>query len=659
MKREEFLIFCFMALAFIIFLPSKAESDIFGDGYVIKTTEKGAIQHWNRSQMPIVYEIDTTTAPPGALEAIQKAFQTWQNVEPAYIEFIGIETTSSRYDRGCTEIDPYDPEQCDGHNIISWGEMPIGHENAIAVTSQIYYSSTGQILDRDIRFNSAFIWAIDCKYFQFTPKTPKSKSYRDIFMPSLKSFFPWDISLDPSLFTLDIQSIATHEIGHFCGLGDVPKFWDIALTMYHQTFTLGSRGLCDTRKRTLEEGDIAGLNFIYDPSEAGDGDEDGYREDTGDCDDADPSISPSASEICDGLDNDCDEKIDEDFDQDGDGYTICEEPIPDCDDTKLDVNPGATEGPEGNPTCSDFLDNDCDGLIDGEDPECGLSMGLLPDTGITSCYNDTQEIPSPSPGEPFYGQDAQYMINPMNFTDNGDGTVTDNVTGLMWQQEDEDIPRTWYEAINYCEDLALASYMDWRLPDEYELQGIVDYGRYDPAIDTTYFPGVSFYSYWSLSTAAFAYGDVAWEVTFYTGYVHWGAKHDHGAVRCVRGEATTQSFTDNYDGTVTDNVTGLMWQQEDDGPRNWEGALAYCESLDPAGYSDWRLPDIKELRSIVYNTIYSPAIDTTYFPGTASYYYWSSSTTAFHYYQSWVVDFWTGEVFNQTKSNNMYVRCVR
>ena len=110
----------------------------------------------------------------------------------------------------------------------------------------------------------------------------------------------------------------------------------------------------------------------------------------------------------------------------------------------------------------------------------------LPDTGIEFCYDGSAGIPSPYPGEPFYGQDAQYVTNPMSFTDHGDGTVTDNITGLMWQQEDTIRPKYWDEAIDYCEALTLAGHADWRLPDEYELQSIVNYGRSNPSIDTTY-----------------------------------------------------------------------------------------------------------------------------------------------------------------------------
>jgi len=119
-------------------------------------------------------------------------------------------------------------------------------------------------------------------------------------------------------------------------------------------------------------------------------------------------------------------------------------------------------------------------------------------------------------------------------------------------------------------------------------------------------------------------------------------------------------FTDNGDGTVSDNSTGLMWQQQDDGAlRNWESALGYCEDLTLAGHTDWRLPDIKELRSIVDNTRYSPAIDLTYFPNTKSSWYWSSSTYAYYSNSAWRVYFYYGDVSLNDKTNTYYVRCVR
>jgi len=163
----------------------------------------------------------------------------------------------------------------------------------------------------------------------------------------------------------------------------------------------------------------------------------------------------------------------------------------------------------------------------------GPVQSLLPDTGIMTCYNNTVAIECPAPGQPFCGQDAQYTTNPMSYTVNGDGTVTDNVTGLMWQREDDNVARTWANAITYCEGLTLAGHADWRLPDEYELQSIMDYGRYNPAIDTAAFPETNSSYYWSSSTYA-GYPDGAWDLYFTSGYVGYDDKTYTGYVRCVR-----------------------------------------------------------------------------------------------------------------------------
>ncbi len=151
----------------------------------------------------------------------------------------------------------------------------------------------------------------------------------------------------------------------------------------------------------------------------------------------------------------------------------------------------------------------------------GWAMLKLPDTGQTQSYTDT------------FGEDSDYTINPPSYTDNGNSTVTDNVTGLMWQQEDDDTTRTWDEACSYCNDLALGGYSDWRLPSKKELMSIVDYSIYSPAIDTTYFPGTNASLYWS-STPYSSFS--RWFVYFGYGRVGYGyGKSLSGYVRCVRG----------------------------------------------------------------------------------------------------------------------------
>jgi len=114
---------------------------------------------------------------------------------------------------------------------------------------------------------------------------------------------------------------------------------------------------------------------------------------------------------------------------------------------------------------------------------------------------------------------------------NSDGTVTDTSTGLMWQQKTAG-EMTWEAAMNYCENLSLGGYDDWRLPNRNELQSLVDYTRYDPAIDTAAFPDTMSSYYWSSTT--FAYDTYyAWCVGF--GDVHYGDKSGSYYVRAVRG----------------------------------------------------------------------------------------------------------------------------
>jgi hypothetical protein len=116
-------------------------------------------------------------------------------------------------------------------------------------------------------------------------------------------------------------------------------------------------------------------------------------------------------------------------------------------------------------------------------------------------------------------------------------------------------------------------------------------------------------------------------------------------------------YVDNGDGTVTDTSTDLMWQQATaPGTYNLDGAYSYCGTLSFAGYTDWWLPTIDELKSLVA-TKWHPTIDPTYFPGTAASWYWSS--TMYDSYDAWGVDFGSGGVDNYYKYDAGYVRAVR
>ena len=125
------------------------------------------------------------------------------------------------------------------------------------------------------------------------------------------------------------------------------------------------------------------------------------------------------------------------------------------------------------------------------------------------------------------------MAGAVSFTNNGNGTVTDTKTGLMWQQG-ESSAMTWEAALSYCEGLTLGNHSDWRLPNIKELESLTDDTRPSPAIDTTFFPNAKSSAYWSSTTVADP-TYIAWIVGFSYGYVNRSVKSDLRDVRCVRG----------------------------------------------------------------------------------------------------------------------------
>ncbi len=285
----------------------------------------------------------------------------------------------------------------------------------------------------------------------------------------------------------------------------------------------------------------------------------------------------------------------------------------------------------------------------------------VPATGLKQCYDMNGTVISCANT----GQDAAYMAhNPMSYTDNRNGTVTDNVTGLMWQQSLDGIQRSWSDAGAYCSSLATAGYSDWRLPSVMELQSIVDYSiAYPgPTTNTTYFPNLvsnptTYLWDWSSNSNVSGNG-TAGSMDYSGGVLGYSSASSPLSVRCVRGnQFKTGNFVDNGDSTITDLHNGLMWQQTEGGVMpSWGNALSYCAGLGLAGHSDWRLPNIKELTSIVdYATL-----NTTYFPNAVVLAYWSSTTNAEWTNAAWQIYFIDGSSSIQGKATfDSYVRCVR
>lgn len=132
----------------------------------------------------------------------------------------------------------------------------------------------------------------------------------------------------------------------------------------------------------------------------------------------------------------------------------------------------------------------------------------------------------------------------------------------------------------------------------------------------------------------------------------------------------TSDFTNNHDGTVTHKTTGLTWMRCEMG-KTWTDsdctgkaktytyakAMALTSSF--AGYSDWRLPNIAELQTIVERENVDPAVNTTVFPNARNKWFWSSSPYVSSADGKWVVGFYDGYVGNSYLSSSLPVRLVR
>jgi hypothetical protein len=326
------------------------------------------------------------------------------------------------------------------------------------------------------------------------------------------------------------------------------------------------------------------------------------------------------------------------------------------------------------------------------EPELNLSYVVV-DSGQDECYDNSHKITCPQAGEPFYGQDAQYDGNQPNYTLSGDGlTVYDNVTGLTWTQGadwtgdgvvDVDDKFTYAGAETYVGTLNAQNYggfNDWRVPSIKELYSLIDFRGTDP--NPTAAGSSGLVPFIDDDIFEFAYGDTSageriidsqWvTTTLYVSTVMndmtamFGVNFADGRIkgypvgpmpgqlegklfyaRFCRGntEYGQNNFVDNGDGTVTDEATGLMWSPSDSGEGMiWEDALAWVQRKNEEnylGYDDWRLPNAKELQSIVDytrspRTTNSAAIDPVFEVtsiiderGEMNYpFYWTSTTHA-------------------------------
>ncbi|HDL15010.1 MAG TPA: DUF1566 domain-containing protein [Euryarchaeota archaeon] len=342
----------------------------------------------------------------------------------------------------------------------------------------------------------------------------------------------------------------------------------------------------------------------------------------------------------------------------------------------------------------------------------------LPQTGQTKCYSDLFVSKIDCAGT---GQDGEIQAGvewpSLRFTDNGDGTITDNLTGLMWLKDGNCFgTQTSQGALDavadfktnpgkyYCQDYT-ATYNDWRLPNVNELESLIHAGKNTYAwLNNQAFANVKSSGYWT-STYVYGYGAAFIDMEYGNVYYWYGED-----VLPVRGTTTTlpktgqtkcynytglktncagtgqdgeiqagitwpaPRFTDKGDGTVTDNLTGLMWLKDAGclGGRQWFDALDRvadfntdpgkynCVNYHTASYSDWRLPNRKELFSLIdFSRPGLPSGDP--FVNVEGDYYWSSTADGCGYFtcSAWRVDMGNGIVYSHDMSNYSNVWPVR
>ena len=283
------------------------------------------------------------------------------------------------------------------------------------------------------------------------------------------------------------------------------------------------------------------------------------------------------------------------------------------------------------------------------------------------------------------------LAHAVTYSDNGDGTVTDPTSGLIWMRCA--VGQTWNGsscagiADTYTHDKAMAlegkltfaAAADWRVPSVRELLSTVDHaGEYGATVNAAVFPNSQSSHFWS-STLRIGNSGLAWFVDFNGGSTSTALRTKAYNVRLVRGgqpsgltslARPTADYVANADGTATHTPTGLMWKRCAEGQvwadnactgaaatYAWEAAKPL--SGDTAGKTDWRLPTIEELLTLVDYSQYA-AINETAFPNSENLYLWSSSYLASYADYAWYVGLSAlGESGTTNRVNKYGVRLVR
>jgi hypothetical protein len=246
---------------------------------------------------------------------------------------------------------------------------------------------------------------------------------------------------------------------------------------------------------------------------------------------------------------------------------------------------------------------------------------------------------------------SENLPNPQSYTDLGNGAVRDNVTCLVWEKANPSTQGNWQASVDRCAALGSSNYAgfgDWRLPTRMEMASIID-----PNLGSKGYPTIFTTTSGYYATGSWWYETITGQST--AGY-HWGygtngftsnavaMSGTNLVTRCVRGNGTGEAadvlavepqghYTiDN--GEVTDNYTGLVWQQGfSPSLMDFASAPAYCAGLTINGHGGFRLPTLGELSSTVNEAKVGGAVVASAFPGNPNgckepkYWFWAAEAS--------------------------------
>lgn len=321
-------------------------------------------------------------------------------------------------------------------------------------------------------------------------------------------------------------------------------------------------------------------------------------------------------------------------------------------------------------------------MTDSSVVDLGVYSILPLKSGQTQCWDGSGSSISCSGT----GQDGETQVGiARTFTEITTGVIRDNVTGLIWEKCPKGLSGgtcssgtvdsliTFATATTQCSSTTTDG-RTWRVPTIEELQTLVDYTKSSNLIFSD-FPGTIGTTYWSSTEVAFD-TTRGRTLNFFNGSTLHIPKTSGARLRCVSAPASrgyVANFTDQGDGTIKDNSTGLIWQKCSQGQSGtsctgtasdiaWSTALTTCTGLG----TGWRLPNINELKTILSTTesnTSNPLADLTNFPNTAKSFYWTSTTYTGTPANAWYISFnpdsESVNATNATKTNSYKVRCVK